>query len=104
MSGGRVEIDSRQRKYLRGQAHALRAAVQVGRAGLTDAVLAQVDGELAHHELIKVRLEAEREDRAVLAERIAAATGSAIAGEIGRIVILYRPHAEPGKRRYSLPS
>lgn len=97
------EIGSRQRKYLRGQAHALRALVQVGRAGLTDAVLAQIDGELGRHELIKVRLEAEREERGALAQRIADATGAAIAGEIGHVVILYRPHPEPDKRRISLP-
>ena len=100
---GKPQIGSRQRKFLRGQAHALRAAVQVGRAGLTDAVIEQIDAELSRHELIKIRLDAEREERGAMAEQIATATRSDIAGEIGRIAILYRPHRDPEKRRFSLP-
>lgn len=99
----RPELSSKQRKFLRGEAHSLRALVQVGRAGLTDTVIEQVDAELARHELIKVRLDAEREQRGELVEQIAAATGAAIAGEIGRVAILYRPHADPERRRVSLP-
>ena len=99
----RAELSSKQRKFLRGHAHALRALVQVGRAGLTDTVIGQVDAELARHELIKVRIDAEREQRGELAERIAAATGAAIAGEIGHVAILYRPHADPERRRINLP-
>ena len=98
-----LEITSRQRRYLRGKAHSLHALVQVGRAGFSDAVAEQIDAELDRHELIKVRLDAEREERGALAERIAGATGAAIAGEIGRIVILYRPAADAEKRRFSLP-
>jgi RNA-binding protein len=103
MSAPRPEISGRQRKYLRGKAHSLQPLVRVGRAGLSDAVIEQVDAELARHELIKVRLDAEREERSELAERIASATGAAIAGEIGRIAILYRPHPDPEKRRFTLP-
>ncbi len=48
-------LTSSQRKRLRGLAHDLKPLVHLGKAGLTDAALAQIDKELADHELIKVR-------------------------------------------------
>ena len=51
-------LTSSQRKRLRGLAHDLHPLVHLGKAGLTDAALAQIDKELADHELIKVRRKA----------------------------------------------
>ena len=97
------ELTGKQRKYLRGRAHALGAVVRVGRNGLTDAVCAQTSDALATHELIKVKIEAEREERPAIAEALASACGAAIAGMIGRVAVLYRPHEEPEKRAIVLP-
>src|SRR5690606_29813559 len=49
------KLNDRQRKHLRGLAHDLNVVVQTGAAGLTDAVLAEIDAALSAHELIKVR-------------------------------------------------
>lgn len=87
------ELTSRQRKQLRGRAHPLEPIVQVGNAGVTDAVLRSVDQALTDHELVKVRLRSP-EDKKGDAERLAEGTGSALCGLVGHTVILYRPHPE----------
>lgn len=97
------ELTAKQRKYLRGLAHSLSPVVQVGHNGLTAAVVSQLDAALLQHELIKVRIETERADRVVVTERIVAATDSGLAGAIGHVIVLYRPHPVRKLRKVVLP-
>lgn len=86
-----MELTNRQKKFLRGLGQKLEFAAQVGKAGMTEAVVAQVRAILQHHELVKVRLPAgEQQERAELAGQLASATGSALAGMVGRNILLYR--------------
>src|SRR6478672_428723 len=69
-----IALSNAQIRFLRGQAHDLKAMLQVGGKGITDALAAEVDGALEHHELIKVKVSAEDRDArdamiAALAER-----------------------------------
>jgi RNA-binding protein len=89
-------LTGRQRKALRGQAHALEPVVHVGSAGVTAAVLRGVDEALTAHELIKVRLQ-EPVSKHDDAQALADGTGAALCGLIGHVVILYRPHPESPK-------
>lgn len=75
----------------------------VGRAGVTDAVLREVDDALEARELIKVRLPGDREERDHAAAAIAGRTASELAGQVGRIAILYRMHPDPARRKVDLP-
>ena len=93
-----------ERKRLRGLAHSLRPLVQLGRDGLSPGTLREIERGLASHELIKIRLVGEREIRAKLADEIALATNSGIAGAIGMVVILYRQQPDPEERRIELGS
>lgn len=95
-------LTSAQNRFLRGQAHGLKAMFQVGGKGMTDAVTAEIDGALEHHELIKVRIAAEDRDSrdgviAALVER----SGAALVQRIGHVAILYRPSRD--KRQIVLP-
>lgn len=101
---GSDRLSSTQRKYLRGLAHSLDPLVHVGAAGLTDGVIAATSRALADHELIKVKIAADRDERERLATEIEAACDADLAGMIGRIAILYRPKDDPDKRRIALPS
>ena len=88
-------MTGKERRYLRALAHRLSPVVIVGQRGLSDSVVRQIDGALIDHELIKVRIGSEspiRRDEAceVLSQR----TGCAVAGSVGRVLILYRPHPE----------
>ncbi len=95
-------MNGKDRRYLRGLAHGLSPVVIVGQRGLTDAVVRQVDGALTDHELIKVRIGGECPvDRDQAGELLTSRTGAELAGQIGRVLILYRPH--PETPRIALP-
>ncbi|HHX72272.1 MAG TPA: YhbY family RNA-binding protein, partial [Clostridiales bacterium] len=47
-------ITSKQRAYLRGQANTLSPLTQIGKGGVTPAVIRQVDEMLLAHELVKL--------------------------------------------------
>ncbi len=96
-------LSSAQRKWLRGQAHALKPIVQIGKLGVTESVLSQVDAALNDHELIKVQAAAPREEKDAIAERLAAGLGADVAGRVGHIIILFRQNPDPEKQIYELP-
>lgn len=93
----RVKLTAKQRKYLKGLAHALEPVVRVGKGGASEAVLGKTRESLRAHELIKVRIEADNPERGAIAERLAADTEAHLVNQIGKLAILYRPRAEePG--------
>ena len=89
---------SKLRKALRAAGHHLSPVVQVGKEGVTDAVLRQLDEQLGAHELVKVRIGTEGpEDRFEAADRLGAAVGAQVAQILGRTVLVYRKHPEKPK-------
>ena len=58
---------------------------------------------LAAHELIKVRFVDDKERRRELAAELAEAVEAGLAGVVGHVAILYRPHPDAKKRRIELP-
>lgn len=97
-----VASTGKQRRYLRGLAHSLRPTVHVGQRGLTDQVVRQVGTALDDQELIKVKLGPEcPTGRKAAGTELVARTGCELAGTIGKVLILYRPH--PEKPRIILP-
>jgi len=95
-------LTGKQKSHLRALAHGLEAVVQMGRHGLTAAVLREIDGALTAHELIKVKLpkDDEQTPEAMLAE-IEAQLGARGVQRIGHLLLLYRAH--PQKPRIVLP-
>lgn len=97
-----TQLTSAQTRFLRGQAHDLKAMLQVGGKGVTDALLAEIDGALEHHELIKVKVAGEdRESRDAMIAQIAERTEAALVQRIGHTAVLYRPSRD--KRHIVLP-
>ncbi|TXI49567.1 MAG: ribosome assembly RNA-binding protein YhbY [Lysobacter sp.] len=95
-------LTNAQNRFLRGQAHGLKALLQVGAKGVTDAVIAEVDGALEHHELIKVKIAGDdRDGRDAMIDELAARSGAALVQKIGKIAVLYRPSKD--KRQIVLP-
>lgn len=97
------ELTGKQRRWLRGRAHDLDPVVQLGASGLTDAVVAEVDRSLEAHELIKVRLTGDRDERESTAAALADRTRAHAVGIIGKIAVLYRPHPDPEQRQVKPP-
>jgi RNA-binding protein len=90
-----VSLTARERARLKARAHALEPVVQAGQAGLTDALVAEVDRALTAHELIKVRIGgADRHDRAALAEALCARTDAAPVQQVGKVFVFWRPKPE----------
>jgi RNA-binding protein len=87
------ELTSKQRQRLKAMAHHLKPVVLVGKAGVTDAVVASVNQALLDHELIKVHLR-EPEDKTAMAAELTKATEAALCGVVGHTLIVYRPHPE----------
>jgi RNA-binding protein len=87
-------VDSANKKKLRTQAHALKPVIIIGQAGYTAAVLAEIDLALDSHELIKIRIRAERENRTHISERICNDTGAQLIQTIGQISVIYRQNPD----------
>jgi RNA-binding protein len=83
------------RKALRAAGHHLSPVVQVGKEGVTEPVLRQLDEALAAHELVKVKVGTESpEDRFDVADRMGEEAGAQVAQILGRTVLVYRRHPE----------
>ncbi len=78
------------KKKLKSEAHSLKPVVTIGQHGLTDAVLAEIELALDHHELIKIKIRAERDERPLISEKICASTGAELIQSIGQITVIYR--------------
>lgn len=86
-----TSLTNAQIRFLRGQAHGLKALLQIGAKGVSDAVIAELDLALEHHELLKVKIAAEdREARDTMIAELAERSGAALVQRIGHIAVLYR--------------
>jgi RNA-binding protein len=95
-------LSDAQRKYLRRLGHDLDPVVLVGNSGLGPNLVAELDGALAHHELVKVRARVgDRDVRDQLLAELAASTRSEMVQRIGHVALFYR--ANPEKTKILLP-
>ena len=83
-------MNSVDKKQLRAKAHILNPVVIIGQAGLTDAVLAEIELTLNNHELIKIKIRAERDERKQISEKICSTTAAELIQSIGQVVVIYR--------------
>jgi RNA-binding protein len=91
-----------QRRYLRGLAHGRRITIWIGRQGLGEVQLQEIDLALDAHELVKVRLSArDRADRDGMLQALCAATRSELVQRVGHVATLYR--ARSGEPAIVLP-
>jgi RNA-binding protein len=97
------ELKGSQRKYLRGAAHSYKPVVQIGKEGLSESVVRAIDGALDAHELIKVKIAAERDEREEIVPVIKARLNCACVGTVGRMAILYRKNPDPEMRKIAIP-
>lgn len=85
---------------LRTRAHGLGALVLLGAAGLSEAVVREIDRALSAHELVKVRagrISGEERDTMFLA--LADRLGAARIQSIGHTFVLYRPAPVPAVKK-----
>lgn len=84
-------MNSRQRAYLRSLANGLDAIFQVGKNGINDNLIKQVDDALEARELIKLSvLESAPQDNLFIANTLADSTCSTLVQIVGNKITLYR--------------
>jgi RNA-binding protein len=83
-------VNSARKKELKAQAHSLNPVVMIGQSGLTDAVVKELERALDDHELIKVKIRAERDDRKLISAALCEQTGAELLQSIGQIIVIYR--------------
>lgn len=98
-------LTSRQKKFLKGLAHDLQPLIQVGKEGLSEALIEATNQELLRRELIKIKLGKNsgvgKDDAGVT---LSEATGSNLVQLIGKTLILYRANPKRKKEeRIRLP-
>lgn len=91
-------LNSKQRAELRSMGNSLEPIFQIGKGGVNDQLIRQVDETLEKRELIKLTtLETSPETSRQAADMIASATTSEVVQVIGRKFILYRKSKENQK-------
>ena len=89
-------MTSKERAQFRAAANGLEPVFQIGKSGVTDAVIAQVEAALDARELIKVKalLETIPQTPKEMAQTIAERTGADVIQVIGGVIVLYRENPE----------
>jgi len=90
-----MNLNKKQIQHVKGLAHSLKPVVLIGNNGLTEAVVAEIDYALNHHELIKVKINTEdRETKALIVEAICRETDATKIQVIGKTLVIYRQSPE----------
>lgn len=99
-----MELTSKQRAQLRGMANTIDTILQVGKEGVTEAVIAQANEALEARELVKGRvLENSPLTAREACDQLARPTRSEPVQVIGSKFVLYREtHARPKDKRIAL--
>ena len=92
-------MNSEQLKQMKTRAHELKPVIMIGQAGLTEAVLKEIELALDTHELIKIKIRAEREQRKQLQQQICIETSAEPIQSIGQVLVIYRKKPEPAKKK-----
>jgi len=88
-------LTGKQKSFLRSEAHHLKAIFQVGKDGVTENMLDQLNAVLEKRELIKVRvLQNCLDDKHDVAEQLADGTDASIVQIIGKQIVLFKESSE----------
>lgn len=97
-----ADLTPRQIRHLRSLGHHLKPVVMIGDAGLSEAVLSELDGALSHHELVKVRMRGgDRQARDTMVTTMERRMGCSAVQRLGHTTLLYRRN--PERPRIRLP-
>lgn len=97
-----MPLSAAQKRFLRSKAHHLKPVVMVGQHGLNDNVFNELEIALDVHELIKVKIAADRDERNAITQTILDKTGVELVQTIGQMSILFRRNEK--KPKLELPN
>ena len=90
-----MSLPEKTRRELRSRGHTLKPVVSIGNAGLSTAVLRELELSLEHHELMKVRIGgAEREQRRQMIADLCEQLDAELVQAVGHVALIYRERRE----------
>ncbi len=96
-------LTGKQKRFLRSQAHHLTPIFQVGKGGVNENMIKQIEDALEARELIKVSILQNCDvDKHTVAEELAAGTKAELVQLIGLTVVLYKESKE--NKQITLPA
>jgi len=85
------KLTQQQLRHLRGLAHKLSPVIILGKAGYSENVHNEIEIAVAHHELIKIKLnQPDRSIRNDLIKNIIEKTSAHLVHKIGQVLVIYR--------------
>ncbi|ALX48145.1 ribosome assembly RNA-binding protein YhbY [Lentibacillus amyloliquefaciens] len=88
-------LTGKQKRYLRSKANHLKPIFQVGKTGVNENMVQQINEALEKRELLKVSiLQNSMEDKDTVAEQLSDGTGAEIVQVIGNTIVLYKESEE----------
>lgn len=89
-------LTGKQKRHLRALGHKLKPLIQIGKKEVEEALIAEVNVSLDHHELIKVKLlESCMLDKHEASELLSEACQADVAQILGKTFLLYRAANPP---------
>jgi RNA-binding protein len=85
-----MPLTSKQIRYLRGLTHPLQPVVMVADKGLNENVMIEIESALQHHELVKIKLRADRDTRTAWINRISEQCSAEKVQVIGQVACFFR--------------
>lgn len=90
-----MSLSGRQKRALRALGHGLKPVLTIGKQGIAETVIQQLEDNLLAQELVKVKiLKSCPQTMSGIAETLSGRTGAELAQSIGRSLLFYRPHPE----------
>lgn len=97
-----MDLRGKQKRYLRSQAHEMRPLFQIGKEGINENWLKQIEAALNKHELIKINIlqNATVSEDEVIAY-IEANSQIQVVQKIGRVLVLFKQASKRENRKIS---
>lgn len=96
-----MPLSPSQKRYLRGLAHSLKPVILTGNKGVTPAVIKEFSNALDQHELVKVKLGDDRDERKAHIAELGEGAKAELVQSIGRVACFYRRNED--KPKLALP-
>ncbi|KAF1300188.1 MULTISPECIES: ribosome assembly RNA-binding protein YhbY [Enterococcus] len=97
-----MELRGKQKRFLRSQAHHLQPIFQVGKGGVNEAMIKQIEEALEKRELIKISLLQNTEEVAdEVAETLQNEIRCDVVQIIGRVLVLFKPSTKEKYQKLS---
>lgn len=88
-------LTGKQKRFLRSKAHHLNPIFQVGKTGVNENMIQQINDVLEKRELIKVSiLQNNFDDKNEVARELAEGTNAHVVQVIGNVIVLYKESTE----------